>query len=246
MVALNAPIWRQVSSAGNDAEKWLCRLLSGEGDFRENMEILAEDLSHQMSYYNATAYVLPHLAALCGRLSLGERHFLIAQTGAAIAAEGETPLVPDTTEYREFHEGLDGLRPVAADLIQNHPEVLDAASGEEKQMFVLSALAILGNRKHAFALFMLSGSCWEEAPAVCSCGWEDECILIREPDCCIEPAEIPAWDGKSLNDEAVWVKGLLERAGDEDIAPIIPLVYGTGVCPECGKREPYWNWNDRY
>ena len=66
MVALNAPIWRQVSSAGNDAEKWLRRLLSGEGGFRENMEILAEDLSHQMSYYNATAYVLPHLAALCG------------------------------------------------------------------------------------------------------------------------------------------------------------------------------------
>lgn len=246
MVDLNAPIWRQVYSAGNDADKWLRRLLSGEEEFRKGIEVLAEDLSHQMSYYSATAYVLPHLAALCGRLSLKDRHYLITQIGAAIAAEGETPLVPDTAEYREFHEGLDGLRAAAVDLIQNHMDVLDAAIGAEQQMFVLSALAILGDRKHAFVLFMLSGSCWEEASGACACGWEEECIPIREPDCCVKPAKIPPWDGKSLNDEAVWVKGLLERAGDEEIAPVIPLVYGTGVCPECGKQEPYWNWNDRY
>ena len=65
MVDLNAPIWGQVDSAGNDADKWLRRLLNGEEEFREGMEVLAEDLSHQLSWYSATACVLPHLAALC-------------------------------------------------------------------------------------------------------------------------------------------------------------------------------------
>lgn len=247
MIDLNAPIWRQVDSAGNDADKWLRRLLSGEEAFREGMEILAEDLSHQLSYYSATAYVLPHLAALCGRLSLEDRYFLIAQIGAAIASEGAMSLVPDTTEYREFHEGLDGLRPIVRDLIQNHPKVLAAASGEDGQMFALGALAILGDRGHAIALYNLSGSCWEEGPGMCACGWEEECIpLDGGPDCCIESAEIAPWDGKSLDDEAVWVNGLLERAGDEDIRPVIHLVYGTGVCPECGKQEPYWAWYSRW
>lgn len=246
MVDLNAPIWGQVSSAGNDTDQLLRRLLAGEGDFREGMEILAENLSHQLSYYSATAYVLPHLAALCKKLSPADRHFLIALIGAAAAAEGETPLVPDTAEWREFHEGLNGLGPFVTDLIQNHPETLDAAPLEERQMFALGALAILGDRKHAFALYMLSGSCWEEAPAACECGWEEECVPILEPDSCIEPVEIPPWDGKSLDKEAVWVNGLLERAGDEEIKPILPLVYGAGVCPECGKREPYWTWMDRF
>lgn len=246
MVDLNAPVWKELSSAGNDTEKLLSRLLSGKGDFREDLKILDENLSHQLSYYNATAYALPHLAALCGKLSPEDRLFLIAHMGAAIAAEGETPLVPDTTEYQEFHEGLRGLSPVAEDLIQNHLDLLDNAPYEERSMFVLGALAVLGDRRRAYILYFLSGSCWEEAPAACTCGWEDECVLLKEPECCIEAAEIPPWDGKSLNEEAVWVKGLLERAEDEDIGPVIPLLYGTGVCPECGKRESYWNWYDRF
>lgn len=246
MVDLNAPIWKQVHSAGNDADKWLRRLLAGEGDFQENLEVLAEDLSHQLGWYSATAYVLPHLAALCPRLSPEERHSLIAQIGPAIAGEGEYPLVPDTEEWREFHEGLDGLRPVVTDLIQNHPEVLAAAPGENGQMFALGALAVLGDREHAIGLYNLSGSCWEESPGMCTCGWEEECIPLQEEDCPIEPAEIAPWDGKSLDEEAVWVNGLLKRAKDEDIRPIIPLMYGTGVCPECGKREPCWTWYARW
>ena len=110
MVDLNAPVWKTLYSAGNDAEKWLGRLLSGEAEFREVMEILGEDLSHQLSWYSATAYALPHLAALCSRLSREDRVYLIAQMGAAIAAEAVEPLEPDTEAYREFQEGLEGLR----------------------------------------------------------------------------------------------------------------------------------------
>ena len=132
MIDQNAPIWNELHSAGNDADKWLRHLLEGDEDFQENMEILAEDLSHQLSYYSATAYVLPHLAALCPRLSLEKKLFLIAQMGAAVAAESEWPLSPDTEAYREFQEGLEGLRretksliadPHIAALLKDAPEL---------------------------------------------------------------------------------------------------------------------------
>ncbi len=96
MTPLESSVWATLYSAGNDADNWLGKLLRQEGDFRENMEILAEDLSHQLSYYSATAYVLPHLAALCPQLLLEDQVFLVAQMGAAIAAEADRPLEPDS------------------------------------------------------------------------------------------------------------------------------------------------------
>ena len=171
MVDLNAPVWKTLYSAGNDAEKWLGRLLSGEAEFREVMEILGEDLSHQLSWYSATAYVLPHLAVFCKKLSPEERMFLVGQIGPAIAAaESENGLPPDTEDFRELQEGLDGLRPLVQDLIRNHQDTLDAAGPEEQQMFALGALAVLGNRRHAYDLFLLSAYCWEEGHAACEIG----------------------------------------------------------------------------
>ena len=246
MIDLSAPVWQTLSAAGNDADKWLRRLLEGPEEFREAMEILGEDLSHQLSYYSATAYVLPHLAALCDRLTPAERMFLIAQIGPAIAAEAARPLEEGTEAWREFQEGVGGLRPAAADLIQNHMDTLTAASGEERTMFALGALALLGDRGHAYGLWFLSGSCWEEGPAACVCGWNDECLpLAEEPDC-LESASIAPWDGQSLDEEAVWLSGLLSLFADETVLPVLPLVYGSVTCPECGRREPYWAMMDRY
>ena len=110
MIRLDAPIWEKLSSAGNNVDRWLRELLEGKGDLRESIEVVAEDLSHQLSWYSATSYALPHLAALCPRLSKEDRVYLIAQMGAAIAAEAVEPLEPDTEAYREFQEGLEGLR----------------------------------------------------------------------------------------------------------------------------------------
>ena len=246
MVDLNAPIWGQVDSAGNDADKWLRRLLNGEEEFREGMEVLAEDLSHQLSWYSATACVLPHLAALCKTLSPADRMFLIAQMGPAAAAEADCPLEEGTELWREFHEGVTGLRAVTVDLLQNHMDTLEAASGEERQMFALGALSFLGDRKHAYALWLLSGYCWEDGSAACACGWSDECFHFADRQEYLKPAAIAPWDGKSLEDEAVWFSGLLSRFGEDMILPILPLVYGEGVCPECGRREPFWAWHERF
>ena len=159
MIRLDAPIWKKLSSAGNDVDRWLRELMEGKGDLRESIEVVAEDLSHQLSWYSATAYALPHLAALCPRLSKEDRVYLIAQMGAAIAAEAVEPLEPDTEAYREFQEGLEGLRRETVTLLTDpevHTQLCEDA--ELGMMFALGALAIVGDRKHAYDLWYLSGS----------------------------------------------------------------------------------------
>ena len=106
MISLDSPIWKELGSAGSDTDEILRDLMEGKGDFRENMEELSWDLSHQASYYDMTAYALPHLAVLCARLSPEDKAFLIKDIGLAIAAEGAWPLEPDTEDFREFQEGL--------------------------------------------------------------------------------------------------------------------------------------------
>ena len=49
MIPLDAPVWKKLSSAGNDANRWLRELMEGKGDLRESIEVVAEDLSHQLS-----------------------------------------------------------------------------------------------------------------------------------------------------------------------------------------------------
>ena len=111
------------------------------------------------------------MAALCPRLSKEDKVFLIAQMGAAIAAEAVEPLEPDTEAYREFQEGLEGLRRETVPLLTD-PEVHKPLCGEAElgTMFALGALAVVGDRKHAYDLWYLSGSTWEEGPAACECG----------------------------------------------------------------------------
>lgn len=97
-----------------------------------------------------------------------------------------------------------------------------------------------------YDLWYLSGSAWGEGPAACECGWDDETIPFTGPPKFLKPAQVGQWDGQSLENEAVWLHGLLSLLDDEMIAPVIPLVYGFGVCPKCGRREPYWVWMDRF
>ncbi len=246
MISLDSPIWKELGSAGSDTDEILRDLMEGKGDFRENMEELSWDLSHQASYY-MTAYALPHLAVLCARLSPEDKAFLIKEIGLAIAAEGAWPLEPDTEAFREFQEGLRGLRREAEELVVN-PDIAASLgndpTGERREVFALSALAVLGNRMHAYGMWNVFSSDWDECIGACLCGWEEGVISFRTDKdyFCMEPVSIAPWDGKSIEDEPVWFQGLLHRMGNEEAIQFLPFVYGTCVCPDCGKRAAYWDW----
>ena len=248
MIRLDAPVWGQISSAGGSAHDLLQRLLRGE-DFRANLERLSEELSHQLSFYNATAYVLPYLADLCTKLPLEDKLYLIAYTGPAVAAEGVEPLPPDNEPYREFQEGLVSLRHQTAALVVDEAalDLLRADGLELCQMFALAALTLIGDRQHAFYLYLQAG-CWE-FPALCpneDCGWNDETLLLEDAPECLTPRPIEAWDGTSLEDEAVWFNGLLAALGDEEFSACLPHLYGRCTCPECGESGLFWDWIHRF
>ena len=184
MIDLNDPIWSAVHSAGGPVDQQLRRLLAGEGDLRENMDALAEDLAHQLSWYDATAYALPHLAQLCEKLSVEEKLYLIAQMGPAVAAESQVSLSPDSEAYREFHEGLAPLAQEARELVENHMEEIKALPKDLPLFFANSALALLWDRKRAWYLYLCAP--WDELPAMCpNCDWYEECMdfsLEEEPE----------------------------------------------------------------
>ena len=236
MIDLYDPAWEALDSAGHSAAKYLRRLMEGEGDFRENVDALAEELSHQLSFYNATAYALPHLAQLCRRLSVDEKAYLITQIGAAVAAEAYAPMPRDGEAWREFQEGLAPLAQEARDLAAHHADRVKALPRDLPQVFALSALALIWDRKHAFLLFLFAP--WDEVPAMCpDCDWYEECMDLSEEPEYITPGE--------LGEEGSWLEELLSSIGDRDLLPKLPYLYGTCTCPECGASGPVWEWIDR-
>lgn len=239
MTGLNDPIWKAARSAGGPVDQYLRQLMAGEGDFRENIDCLAENLSHQLSWYDATAYVLPHLARLCGGLSVEDRLYLIAQIGPAVAAESLAPLSPDSEAYREFHEGLTPLAREAQELVEHHMEQIRALPQDLPLFFINSALALLWSREHAYALFLYAP--WDELPALCPvCDWFEECMDFSLEE---EPEFVTAGD---LNEEGAWLQTLLTEIGGQTLLPRLPYLYGTCTCPECGASGPLWDWIDRW
>lgn len=96
------------------------------------------------------------------------------------AAEGVWPLKPDTEAFREFQEGLRGLRRETEKLVTN-PNIAAVLGNNstQREHFALSALAILGNRMHAYGMWLVLDNDWEDCIGVCLCGWEAEVISFR-------------------------------------------------------------------
>ena len=238
MIDLNNPVWKAIHGAGGRVDDCLRRLMAGEGDFRETVDCLAENLSHQLSYYDATAYALPHVAWLCKKLSVEEKLYLIAQMGPAVAAESQVSLSPDSEEFREFHEGLAPLAQEVRELVEHHMEEIKALPKDLPLFFANSALALLWDRKRAWYLYLLAP--WDELPAMCpECGWYEECMDFSLEE---EPEFVTPGD---LDEEGVWLQKLLTAIGDRELLPRLPYLYGRCTCPECGASGPLWAWMDR-
>ena len=237
MIDLNDPVWKAIHGAGGRVDDCLRRLMAGEGDFRETVDCLAENLSHQLSYYDATAYALPHVARLCNKLSVEVMLYLIAQMGPAVAAESQVSLSPDTEEFREFHEGLAPLAQEARELVERHMEEVKALPKDLPLVFAVAALALLWDRKRAWYLYLWAP--WDELPAMCpECGWYEECMdlsLEEEPEF-VAPG--------ALNVEGAWLQKLLTEIGGQELLSRLPYLYGTCTCPECGASGPLWTWMD--
>ena len=237
MIDLSAPVWKAIHAAAGNTAQLLQRLFQREGDFYDTVDILSKNLSHQLSWYDATAYVLPHLAQLCKELSVEEKLYLIAQMGPAVAAESQATLSPDTEKFREFHEGLAPLAQEARELVEHHMEEIKALPKDLPLVFAAAALALLWDRKRAWYLYLWAP--WDELYAMCpECGWYEECMDFSLEE---EPEFVTPGD---LDEEGVWLQKLLTAIGDRELLPRLPYLYGRCTCPECGASGPLWAWMD--
>lgn len=243
MIDLYNPAWDTLDSYGHSAAKYLRRLVESEGDFRENMDALAKELSYNLIFYNATAYALPHLAQLCQRLSVDEKIYLIARIGVAVAMEAYAPLPQDSEAWREFHEGLTPLAQEARELAAHHMDRVRALPRDRDwslpQVFAVSALALLWSRKHAFIYLCCLLVPSKGLPLACSsCEWDDG----DEEEYPFFKSDIMLGD---LDEEGYWLQRLLAATGDQDLLRWLPYLYGTCTCPKCGASGLVWEWTDR-
>ncbi len=219
---------------------------------------LSENLTHQLSLYDASYLVMPYLVLLL-ELKRQEHDFdwqmkIIALAGDLMAtdipycgggSENESKMPEDIME--SYHLSIALLREMTKEFLSKNMDRLKEAEPEwKRQYFCTDVLAILGDSQAAYQ--MLMGQ-WEQCPVSCpDCGYYDEDMesdgfYDKEQLEKIEPA-LPVtgkWDGKSYEDTYVWFSNLVHLLRVEDHWKVA-YYFGTYTCPECGSKGTLIEW----
>ncbi len=227
-----------------------------KSDYEIIFDNLCENLTHQLSRYDALYLAMPYLVLLLERRRRRQDYEwekkIITETGAMLSTDssccyGSDVRLPD--EIRKSYDlSVELFREMTRDFLARNMERLKEEDPGWLQYFCTSLMAILGDREAAYMLFL---GAWEQFPVGCpDCGAYDEMEIdgpedgeqLRELNR-IEPAEsvIGKWDGKSYEDTYVWFSNLAHELGAED-AWKIAYYYGTYTCPECGSRGILVEW----
>lgn len=216
----------------------------------EEIDIIFQNLTHQMTFYSAAYVALPHMVRLLEQvLSEGDvehAHLLIFNLGICLmtdipenhSEETDSPLLDD---YNAAAQKLAGLTKQYMNTYEDEIQEMDE---EQRSMLFMAALAILGERKTAYAAFeQLASGTLDEISTVCGggCEYYEECYEPLEEQ---ENAIIPAaeykpgtWDGKSYQDAFLWTSAVADMLGLENQLEILRCLYGTFTCPECGRTR---------
>ncbi|NBH32448.1 hypothetical protein D3Z58_02465 [Clostridiaceae bacterium] len=231
-------------------------------DDRINFDNLCENLSHQLSFYDATYLVLPYFVLFLEKKRLEEdfrwQMRILLHAGVILSTElpGEAPLVRTfgvseekvSEEIQESYQlSKEILREKAKEFITQYIEEIKEEEEEDLNYFATGLLAILGDSEAANRL-MIGG--WEQVIVQCpECDYYDEDMEIngfgdiKGIEAKIKPASsvIGKWDGKNFDDTYVWFSNLVHDLGIEDEWKL-PYYYGTYTCPECGSKGVLMDW----
>lgn len=223
--------------------------LEEKDDYQIAYDNLWANLLHQMDFYEATYIVLPYIVKL---LEKNEDDFdmsfsIISQVGLCLATD-----IPSFTKglnkevlscYKEVHsnyeEAVSIIGQKTKDFIKNHLNEIKEIDSEEKWMFAISVMAILGDNKAALVLCMTD---WDELDLYIKCnkcGYYDESSYLDDDEHFlndITPAPTAQWDGINYDDTYTWFSGFVCDLEIEE-AKYLPYLYGTYACPECGDRK---------
>lgn len=271
-VAFTSPLWGEYRGAYDDALEQVAFLfcpkelvpdmnkiirldIAEKDDYRINFDNLCENLSHQLSFYNATYLALPYLVLLLEKKRQAQdfewQLLIIRETGIILSTD--LPYEWKDRGEKLPREVLDSyqlsreiLRDMTKEFLRQHLDRIKMESQESLQYFITALLAIFGDPGAAFQLAI---GAWEQTPIECpECDYYDEDMedgfynedLIKEK---IKPAEsvIGKWDGQSFEDTYLWFSNLAHELGIEDEWKI-PYYYGTYTCPQCGKKGVLMEW----
>ncbi len=240
-------------------------------DDRINFDNLCENLSHQLSFYDATYLVLPYLVLFLEKKRREEdfrwQMLILLHAGVILSTElpGDIPFArgfgcskdEETLGFSEekvskeiqesYQLSKEILRERAKEFITQHLEEIKEEEEEDLKYFATGLLAIFGDFEAANQL-MIGG--WEQLVVQCpECDYYDEEMEMDgfEDRELIEkrikpaPSVIGKWDGKNYEDTYVWFSNLVHDFGIEDEWKL-PYYYGTYTCPECGRKGLLMDW----
>ena len=216
-------------------------------DYQIAFDNLCENLSHQMSCYDAMFLALPYIVRLYQQKK-AERSFtwqadILSQAGICLATDipelnGESPEPLPEEIMSSYNAAVLRLKGFAKEFILENLNQMRLLNYDSRTFLMNGLIAILGERVLANVLTM---SCWDEDECYLGCPDCDFCneepsLTDDEAQGLLVPAEPEPWDGKSFENPLCWICGVLDKLGDKKEKQLISYYYGTYTCPECGKK----------
>lgn len=220
--------------------------------YRIAFDNLCENITHQLSFYDATYIVMPYMMKLLEKKE-AEKDFdwqftIICEMGICLATDipGNMYSKLEDEEIKESYEASIALfQEKTKNFLNHYMEELKALDDDLKTYFVNALMAIFVDREAAFIL-ALGG--WEESEIFCStCECEGDIYFDEEEDDSedfvstsfknITPAPIKNNDNKSNDDTYNWYINILNQLGATRAITIISYYYGTLTCPQCNTTK---------
>lgn len=215
----------------------------------QEIEMIFENLTHQMTFYSATYIVLPYMVNLLEQ-TMEQQDFehafdLIFQLGVCLATDVPSNHAQQITgaALENYNLAVKKLAGLTKRFINLDLQRIQEMDEEQRSMLFVGALAIFGAREAAFELIMY-GFDLEEIGMMCGgdCEFFEECFCPYDEDNengVIIPAEYRAgeWAGQSFEDASCWTLALADLLGAEREMTALRYLYGEFTCPECGKTK---------
>lgn len=263
LIDLSSPLWQEYRGAYGSVRREVEILMAGpetapqqqklrrldpakKDDYRIAFDNLCEELSHQMSFYEASYLVLPYMVKLLEQKeAAGDflwQVLLISEMGICLATDvpwnHRREKIPQEI-LDSYRESVITLGEKAKQLLFQRTEDLRQLDQNRLSLFCTGLLSLLGDRQVAFALAM---NYWETCYVQCGgCGYLDEDLVLSDPAQIkkIRPARSrfwQRWDRKSYTDTYRWFGGVLRLLGDQKTEEKLAFYCGSYTCPVCGAR----------
>ncbi len=223
-----------------------------KNDYEIAFDNLCENLTHQMTFYDANYIVFPYLLTLLiqkeNQNDFGWQLKLITEMGICLATDiYENDFNDEYSEITEnYYNCVSVFQEKTKAFLKEHFEEIKNLENYKKNEFVTALMAILGDRKLAYILVL---NYWEEVYYLCDkCEYCDEDSSLDDKEF-ISKITLPKeteWDGKSYNNIYAWYTNLLKQLGADDEANYITHLFGRYSCPECNNTKTLLEFMKNY